>query len=181
MAGTPARRRLARVHSGRALPICCRSARPDTDRAILASNGERIPPWGVPVIVVPADAVLGEDTGSQERLHQAQDALVPDPTSHPAHEGRMVDLVEARFDICLEHPLVIPSGRGEVVDLGDSVLGSALRAEAVLHGLKSASKIGSSTSFNDACTTRSSGSRDPQAADFARRLGDHPSPAPGPG
>jgi len=39
-------------------------------------------------------AVLGEDPGPQERLHQAQDTLVSDPASHPAHERRVVDLVE---------------------------------------------------------------------------------------
>ncbi len=59
---------------------------------------------------VPADGVLGEDAGPQERLHQGQDALVPDPISHPAHEGAVVDLVEARRDVRLEHPVVVPAG-----------------------------------------------------------------------
>ena len=52
-------------------------------------------------------------------------------SSHPAHQGRVVDLVEARRDVRLEHPLVVPGGRSEEVDLGDGVLGSALRAEAI--------------------------------------------------
>ena len=77
---------------------------------MLASSGERIPPWGVPVIVSRSQALFGEDPGPQERLHQAQDALVSDPTSHPAHQGGVVDLVEARRDVRLEHPLVVPGG-----------------------------------------------------------------------
>ena len=74
--------------------------------------------------------VLGEDPGLQERLHQRQDALVPDSAPHPVHEGRVVDLVEARLDVRLEHPLVA-EWVCEVVDLGDRVLRSAPRAEAV--------------------------------------------------
>ena len=98
-AGPPARRCLARVHSGPSASHFSAKCSSSTDRAILASSGERIPPWGVPVIVVPVNAVLSEDARLQERLHQAQDALVPDPMSHPAHEGRVVDLVEARLDV----------------------------------------------------------------------------------
>ena len=37
----------------------------------------------------------------QECLHQAQDASVSDPRPDQAHQGRMVDLVEARFDVSL--------------------------------------------------------------------------------
>jgi hypothetical protein len=55
-------------------------------------------------------AVLTEDARSQERLHQTHNASVPDPITHPAYEGGVVDLVEARLDIRLEHPLVVPSG-----------------------------------------------------------------------
>ena len=74
---------------------------------MLASSGDKIPPCGVPVQVSRSDAVLGEDAGLQERLDQAQDALVRDPSTHPVHQGRVVDLVEARRDVALEHPLVI--------------------------------------------------------------------------
>ena len=52
------------------------------------------------------------------------------------------------------------------MDLGDRVLGPALRTEAVVHGLKSASKIGSSTSLRAACTVRSR-RRDAQATALA--------------
>jgi hypothetical protein len=41
----------------------------------------------------------------------------------------VVDLVEARRDVTFQDPLV--GARREVVDLGDGVLGSTLRAEAV--------------------------------------------------
>ena len=77
---------------------------------MLASSGERIPPCGVPVIVSAAAARLGQDPGPQERLHQRQHALVPDPSPHPAHQGGVVDLVEARLDVRLEHPLVVAGG-----------------------------------------------------------------------
>ena len=77
-----------------------------TDRATLASSGERIPPCGVPVSVSSQRAVLAEDARLQERLHQSQDALVPDPSPHPVHQGRMRDLVEAGFDVALDDPLV---------------------------------------------------------------------------
>ena len=96
---------------------------------MLASSGERMPPCGVPVSVSRLRPSSVRIPALQERLHQRQDALVPDPSPHPAHQGRVVDLVEARLDVALEHPLV-GAGR-EVVDLGDRVLGPALRAEAV--------------------------------------------------
>src|ERR1039458_8460553 len=32
---------------------------------------------------VPVNATLGEDAGSKERLHQSQDALIPNSTPHP--------------------------------------------------------------------------------------------------
>ncbi|MGC8635361.1 MAG: hypothetical protein ACP5VP_12045, partial [Candidatus Limnocylindrales bacterium] len=44
------------------------------------------------------DAILREDAGSQERRHQAQDTLVPDPSSHPVQQGPVVDLVERNRD-----------------------------------------------------------------------------------
>jgi hypothetical protein len=55
-------------------------------------------------------ALFAEDPRPQERRHQAKDALVPDPMSHTAHEGGVVDLVEARRDVSLEHPLIVPIG-----------------------------------------------------------------------
>ena len=79
----------------------------------------------------PVEPILTEDAGSEERLHQAKNALVPDPTTHPFHEGGVVDLVEARFDVRLEHPFVVANGRSEEVNLRDGVLGPAPRAEAI--------------------------------------------------
>jgi site-specific DNA recombinase len=48
---------------------------------------------------VPLHQVLGEDAGLEERLHQAQDTLVPDSHPQSIHEADMRDFVEARFDI----------------------------------------------------------------------------------
>ena len=59
---------------------------------------------------VPIEPVLGENAGSQERLHEGQDTLVCDPIPHTAHEGGVVDPIEARLDVRLEHPQVVPVG-----------------------------------------------------------------------
>jgi hypothetical protein len=71
-------------------------------------------------------AVLGEDPRLQERLHQRQDTLVADPTTHPVHQGRVRDLVETGFDVSFHDPL-IRAGR-EMVHLGHGVMSPPLRA-----------------------------------------------------
>jgi site-specific DNA recombinase len=58
--------------------------------------------------VVPVAEILGENPGLEERLHQGQNAFVPDTTPHPVHEGRMRDFVEACRDVCLENPVIGP-------------------------------------------------------------------------
>jgi hypothetical protein len=73
--------------------------------------------------------ILTEDTGFEERLHQIQDATIPDSGPHPVHETDMRDFVEARFDVPLKHPLI--RAAGEEVDLLDGILGSAPGAETV--------------------------------------------------
>ncbi len=74
-------------------------------------------------------AVDGEDPRLQERLRQGEDALVADPAAHPVHQGRVVDRVETRFDVRLQHPAVTVVV--ELVDLSDRVLRPAPRAEAI--------------------------------------------------
>jgi hypothetical protein len=54
----------------------------------------------------PQGAVLTEDARLEERLHQSQDALVPDAFPYPIHEARMRDFVETGFDVALDDPLV---------------------------------------------------------------------------
>jgi site-specific DNA recombinase len=74
-------------------------------------------------------AVGGEDPRLAERLHQPQHAFVPDPATQSTQQGGVVDGVEARLDIGIQHRVVAP---GVVLDdLGDRVLGPAPRAEAV--------------------------------------------------
>ena len=68
---------------------------------MLASSGERIPPWGVPVLVFLARP-SSLRMPAQERLHQGQNALVPDTTPHPVHQGPVVDHVEARLDVTFQ-------------------------------------------------------------------------------
>ncbi len=55
-------------------------------------------------------SLLGHDPGPQERLDKRQHALVPDPPTHPAHQNRVVDAVEARLDVRLNYPRVVARG-----------------------------------------------------------------------
>ena len=66
------------VGAGRGSPGAWAMCSSRTERATLLSSGERIDPCGVPVSVVPQDAVLAEDARLEERLHQGQDAFVSD-------------------------------------------------------------------------------------------------------
>jgi hypothetical protein len=144
---------------------------------MLASNGERMPPWGVPVRLA-VEALFGEDPGPQERLHPSQDTLVPDPTSHPAHQGRVVDLIEARRDVRLEHPLVVTGRRSEVVDLSDSVPGSALRTKPVAARVEIRLEDRLEHQLQRGLHDPVTGRRDPETTDLARRLGDRLLPHP---
>ncbi len=95
---------------------------------MFASSGERMPPCGVPVRVS-SRLFLGEDAGLEERLDQPQHALVLNSHSHPVHQGRVVDRVEARFDVRVQDPAVAV-GAVEV-DLSDRVVCPPQRPEAV--------------------------------------------------
>ena len=65
---------------------------------MLESSGERIPPCGAPVSLARKLAVLTEDGGLQERLHQFQEALVPDPRAHP-HVSSSVCAISSSFGL----------------------------------------------------------------------------------
>lgn len=89
------------------------------------------------------------DPALEERLDQRQHALVCDSLPHPVQRGRVRELIETRFDVSLHYPLV--RARGEILDLNDRILGTASRGlNPYEQGLKSASKIGSSTSLRAA-------------------------------
>jgi hypothetical protein len=102
-------------------------------RDVAEQRGENPPLWGAGD-GVPPGAILGQDAGLEERLDQRQDALVGDPSAHAVHQGRMVDLVEAGRDVPLQDPLI--GAGGQVVDLGNGVLGAASGAKAVGAGLE---------------------------------------------
>jgi len=123
-------------------------------------------------------ALVAEDPRPQERRHQAQDALVSDATSHPAHEGGVVDLVEARRDVGLQHPLVVPIGRCEVVDLGDGVLGSALGTEPVGAWVEVRLQDRLEHQLQPGLHDPIGGRGDPETTQLARRLGDRLLPHP---
>jgi hypothetical protein len=120
----------------------------------------------------PVAAVLTEDARMEERLHQAHDTLVPDPFPQPTDDADMRDLVEARLDIALQHPLV---GAGsQKVNLGDGVLGSALGAEAVATRLEVRLEDRLEHQLQGRLDHPVAGGGDPQHPDLAVRFGDQP-------
>jgi site-specific DNA recombinase len=112
-----------------------------------------------------ADAILAEDSSLEEPLDQAQNTFVFDPIAHATHQGRVVDLVEARLDVRLEHPLV--SARPEEVDLSDCVLSPALRAEAIRAWLEVRFEDRLEHQLQQHLHGSVRGSRDPEAAELA--------------
>ena len=101
-------------------------------------------------------AVAGgrHDPGFEERLDQRAYPLVLDPPPQAAHQGGVVDLVEARPDVGLQHLACIPGWRRCWI----SEIASCARRPGrnpYEHGWKSASKTGSSTSLSAPWTTRS--------------------------
>jgi Recombinase/Recombinase zinc beta ribbon domain/Resolvase, N terminal domain len=128
-------------------------------------------------------SLFAEDPGPQERLHQSQHPPIPDPIAHAPHKGGVVDLVEARCDVRLEHPLVVASRCAEEVDLSDGVLGSAPRAEAVGARLEVRLEDRLQHQLQGGLDHPVCGRRDAQAAQLAAaaRLGDRLLPHPGRG
>ena len=101
---------------------------------MLASSGEAMPPWGVPVFVSLIAPSVGHDARLQECLDQGENTLISDASAHPIQKSRVPDVVEARFDVRVQHPVVALGA--EVVDLGDRVMSPTLRAEAVADRLE---------------------------------------------
>jgi site-specific DNA recombinase len=117
-------------------------------------------------------AELGEHPGFEERLNQRQNALVLDPSAHPVHQGRVVDRVETRFDIRVQHPPV--AAGAEVVYLCDRVMGAPLGTEPI----GDRPKVGLEDGFQHQLERRLHDpvrdGRDPQLADLPgpTRFGD---------
>ena len=123
-------------------------------------------------LAAPDRAVLGEDPGDQERLDQTQHALVRDSSAHPIHQRRVRDLIEARGDVALQHPLVGESA--EVVNLLDRVLRSAHRAEAVAARLEVRLEDRLEDQLEAGLHDTVARGRNPQPPQLARGLRDHP-------
>jgi hypothetical protein len=90
----------------------------------------------------------------------------------------MVDLVKARRDVRLEHPLIVPGGRSQVVNLGDGVLCSAPGAEAVGTWLEVRLEDRLQHQLQRGLHDPVRGGRDTEAADLARCLRDRLLPHP---
>ena len=121
---------------------------------------------GVGVLAV---AGLGHHTGLEERLHQQQHAFVFHPMTHPVHQGRVVDRVETRLDVRVQHPPI--TAGAEHVDLGDRVLRPPLWPEPV----RDRQKVGLENRFQHQLQRRLDhpvrDGRDPQLAEFPRATG----------
>jgi site-specific DNA recombinase len=123
----------------------------------------------------PQHAILIEDPGLEERLHQGQYAFVPDSCPHPRHKGGMRDLVEAASDVALHDPL-IRAGR-EVAYLGHRVVSPAIRAEPVRTREKVRLEDRLQHQFQGRLDHPVPHGGDPQAPAFRRaRFRDHPLP-----
>ncbi len=116
------------------------------------------------------DLVLAQDPGLEERLDQGQDSLVPDPCPHPAHQGRVVDLVEARLDVALQDPLI--GAGGEHLDLGDGIPGPPAGSKPVRGGMEVRFKDRLQHQHQERLDHPVSDSGDPQPPVRARRLRD---------
>ena len=90
------------------------------------------------------------NSGLEERLHQGHDSLVPDLLAYPLKESGVRNGVEGRFDVSIQH-LAVALG-AQQLNLGDRVVSTPLGPEPVGTRSKSASKIGSNTSFSAAWT-----------------------------
>ena len=117
-------------------------------------------------------APLVHDPGLEKRLHQPQHAPVCDPRSHPPGQGGVVERVEARLDIRLDDPLV--GAARQLVDLGDRVLGSAPRSEAIRAGLEVGLEDRLQHQLEGGLHDPVAQRRDPQPTRLAAALGDPP-------
>src|SRR6266545_2108792 len=117
-------------------------------------------------------APLVHDPGLEKRLHQPQHAPISDPRSHPPGQGGVVERVEARLDIRLDDPLV--GAARQLVDLGDRVLGSAPRSEAIRAGLEVGLEDRLQHQLEGGLHHPVAQRRDPEPARLAAALGDPP-------
>jgi site-specific DNA recombinase len=118
--------------------------------------------------------VLTEDACFEERLHQGKDAVVPDPSPHQTHQGRVRDLVEARLDVSLDDPLVLAWTRRQVVHLGDRIMCPTLRTEPVGARVEVRLEDRLQHQLQRGLDHPVGHGRDPQPARLAASLRDHP-------
>jgi site-specific DNA recombinase len=72
---------------------------------------------------------FGEDPGFQERFDRRADTFVLNPRPEAVHQSRMIDFVEAGFDVTLQDPMI--STGCQELDLGDRVVCTTVGAEPV--------------------------------------------------
>jgi site-specific DNA recombinase len=111
------------------------------------------------------------DPGFEERPDQRAHPLVRDPFPETAHQRGVVDLVETRPDVGLQHPF-IPVGAVEL-DLGDRVLRAAVRAEPVRARLEIRLEDGLEHQLQGRLDHPVGHGRYPESAELAALLRDH--------
>ena len=79
------------------------------------------PPCGVPVRLAANPPCCSDNPGPQKPADQAQHLPIGDALGDQTHQDLVIDIVEAGGDVPLDHPLIAVAG--ELVDLGDGVLG----------------------------------------------------------
>jgi hypothetical protein len=99
---------------------------------MLASNGERGDPCGVPSVVLTLMPV-GHDSGAQIRPDELQDTLVPHFSGDARHQGIVVDPIEERVEVDVYDP---------VAALLDEALGGGDRHVSRTLGPKSEAHLG---------------------------------------
>ena len=120
---------------------------------------------------IPQNPFPCEDSCVQEGLDQAKNPFIADASAHPAHQGRVVDLVEARCDIGLEDPLV--ARPGVVEDVLDGVLSPPTGTEPVRRGAEAGFEDRLEHQLQCGLDHPVPGRRDAQTTQLPIGLGDH--------
>lgn len=124
--------------------------------------------WG-PGEGVAALAVLAQNPGLEKRLHQCQDAFVPDPLPQALHQRAVVNGIEARLDVSLQHPVVLQGA--QMVNLSDGVLGAPIGPEPIGARVEPRLENGLRHQLQAGLNEAIRNGRDPQPALLAPGLG----------
>jgi hypothetical protein len=115
------------------------------------SNGEITPPCGAPLVVSLATPSSITPASSHFR-HQLEHPPIRDSPRDELHQLVVLDAPEVVADVGVEH---VMASRPPFGSVSSAIVALRFGRKPYEHGRKSASKIGSSTSFAAICATRS--------------------------